>query len=247
MVTKVVRGTRESIKKALAEQVERGELIRKSLNLQNIHDIARKENTWVDYVSALLEKCFSDERLKREFKTTGIYNASQDHVVRVNTISRRLGARIEKIQSIIDRLSLFDEDIGQKISLESDRSIEQFNDCVHLAISARCKKLFLDKHYAEAVEASFKVVRDRLRDITGFETGSDAFGKTKLHIKGAAASHVEEDFNAGVKFICMAIDRFRNEKAHTSEVAINDPSRAMQYLILSSLAMRFLDRAEVRT
>jgi uncharacterized protein (TIGR02391 family) len=89
-------------------------------------------------------------------------------------------------------------------------------------------------------------VRDRLRDLTGHETGSEAFGKGKLHIRGAAAQNVDLDFNEGAKFLMMAIDKFRNEKSHTSNAKITDQGRAQQYLMLSSLAMRLLDDAEIR-
>ena len=91
--------------------------------------------------------------------------------------------------------------------------------------------------YAEAVEKSFKVVRDRLRSLTSHETGSEAFGKGKLYIKGAAAPHVD---------LTMAIDRFRNEKSHTADGNISDPIRAYEYLRLSSLAMHLLDKAVIR-
>lgn len=117
---------------------------------------------------------------------------------------------------------------------------------LHPQIFDKCQKLFEDGALAESVEKGFKVVRDRLRELTGHETGSEAFGKGKLHIKGAAAAHVDEDFNEGVKFLTMAIDRFRNEKSHTSNAKIDSPTRAHEYLRLSSLAMRLLDDAEIR-
>ena len=94
-----------------------------------------------------------------------------------------------------------------------------------------------------AVEKGFKVVRDRLRSLTSYETGSEAFGKGKLYVEGAAAPHVDDDFQDGVKFLTMAIDRFRNEKSHTADGNISDPVRAYEYLRLSSLAMHLLDRA----
>jgi len=112
-------------------------------------------------------------------------------------------------------------------------------------IYKKCQGLYDKKEYAEAVEKGFKVVRDRLRNLTGHETGSEAFGKGKLHIKGAAASNVDQDFNEGVKLLTMAIDRFRNEKAHTSDAKIADPIRAYEYLRLSSLAMNLLDNSEI--
>ena len=117
---------------------------------------------------------------------------------------------------------------------------------LHKEIFDKCSKLYEDASYAEAVEKSFKVVRDKLRKLTGFETGSEAFGKGKLFIKGATAPNVENDFNEGVRFLTMAIDKFRNEKAHTSDAEINNPIRAYEYLRLSSLAMDLLDNSEIR-
>lgn len=116
---------------------------------------------------------------------------------------------------------------------------------IHAQIVLKCNGLYEAKHYAEAVEKSFKVVRDRLRVLTGHERASEAFGKGKLHIKGAAAPNVDADFNDGAKFLMMAIDMFRNEKSHTSDANISDPARAYQYLCVSSLAMTLLDEAEI--
>ena len=70
-------------------------------------------------------------------------------------------------------------------------------DSLHPEILSRCRKLFDSGEYAEAVEKSFKVVRDRLRVLTGHETGGDAFGKGHLYVEGAAAPHVDEDFPEG--------------------------------------------------
>jgi len=116
---------------------------------------------------------------------------------------------------------------------------------LHPQIYSKCYDLYEKNVYAEAVEKSFKVVRDRLRKIAGYETGADAFGKGKLHIRGAAAPNVDRDFNDAVKFLTMAIDRFRNEKSHTSDAKIDDSIRAYEYLRLSSLAMNLLEDTEI--
>lgn len=118
-------------------------------------------------------------------------------------------------------------------------------DTLHPKILEKCSSLYLKDEYPEAAEKGFKVVRDRLRELTGHERGSDAFGKAKLYIKGAAAKNVEADFNEGVKFLTMAIDMFRNEKSHTANAKIDDSVRAYEYLRLSSLAMNLLDQAIV--
>lgn len=120
---------------------------------------------------------------------------------------------------------------------------------LHAQVWSKCETLFITGHYGQAVEMSFRVVRDRLRELTKYEKGQDAFGigKGDLYVHGAVTEHAEEDFNEGVKFLTMAIDRFRNEKTHTAEVGITDAVRAFQYLSLSSLAMRLLEKAEVNS
>ncbi len=93
---------------------------------------------------------------------------------------------------------------------------------LHTEILSRCRKLFESGDYAEAVD-----------------------GRGRLYVEGAAARHVDEDFQNGVKFLTMAIDRFRNEKSHTADGNITDPIRAYEYLTLSSLALHLLDRARL--
>jgi len=117
---------------------------------------------------------------------------------------------------------------------------------LHPEIYKKCHTLYEKEQYSEAVEKSFKVVKDKLRKLTGYEKGSEAFGKGKLHIKGAAAPHVDSDFNEAVKFLTMSIDFFRNEKTHTSDAEIKSKIRAYEYLRLSSLAMNLLENAEIK-
>jgi uncharacterized protein (TIGR02391 family) len=116
---------------------------------------------------------------------------------------------------------------------------------LHPEIYSKCRSLYEGGDFGEAVEKGFKIVRDRLRSLTTYETGTEAFGKGKLYVDGAAAAHVDDDFQNGVKFLTMAIDRFRNEKSHTADGNINDPVRAYEYLRLSSLAMHLLDSAKI--
>lgn len=116
---------------------------------------------------------------------------------------------------------------------------------IHREIEEKCLSLYQANAHAEAVEKSFKIVKDKLRSLTGYESGSDAFGKGKLHIKGAAASNVDSDFNKAVQFLTMAIDMFRNEKSHTSDAKIDDPIRSYQYLAMSSLALSLLENSDI--
>jgi uncharacterized protein (TIGR02391 family) len=137
------------------------------------------------------------------------------------------------LNRLIGRLELAVGESPDAVAMES----------LHPEIYSKCRNLYEGGDYAEAVEKSFKLVRDKLRALTGYETGSEAFGRGRLYVDGAAATHVDEDFQNGVKFLTMAIDRFRNEKSHTADGNISDPIRAYEYLRLSSLAMHLLEGA----
>jgi len=150
-----------------------------------------------------------------------------------NSLEQGLG----ELKNLIGRLPLAIREFPDAVAIES----------LHPEIYEKCRSLYEVGEYAQAVEKSFKIVRDNLRALTGFETGSEAFGKGLLRVNGAAADYVDEDFQNGVKFLTMAIDRFRNEKAHTADGNISDPIRAYEYLRLSSLAMHLLEGAQSRS
>ena len=165
-----------------------------------------------------------------------------DRVVRFRRVIRSDAEGDALHRSAMDDAIVFLE--GLRAEHPSTPPPEGPSVALHPTIHNGCMPLFEDGHFAEAVERSYKIVRDRLRALTGFETGSEAFGKGKLRIAGAAAAHVADDFNEGVKFLTMAIDKFRNEKSHSSDGHIHDPERAREYIALSSLAMHLLEQAE---
>jgi len=155
---------------------------------------------------------------------------------------------LDRSRAILSGLAeMFQEDIDYENSAPHTLSHEA-NDrwaIIHPEITKKCKPLFEPHSWGNAVETGFKVVRKRLRDLTGYEKGTDAFGKGNLKVEGAVATYVEEDFNNAVKFLTMAIDMFRNEKAHTVDSNV-DEVRAWHYIVLSSLAMGLLDKAKDR-
>lgn len=166
----------------------------------------------------------------------------------VERIIAVLGAAIARVQrnpEILKKRQSVQETVA-----ETSRVSEIPLATLHPEICAKCEKLYRDGSYSEAVEKSFKIVRDRLREHTGYETGAKAFGRgnakgKSLYVKGAAAPNVDESFNEAVKFLTMAIDKFRNEKSHTSDAKIEDPVRAYEYLRVASLALHLLDHAEL--
>jgi len=157
---------------------------------------------------------------------------------------KSLSETINNFLGLVDRLVRQLEMKKTNVAVIASISSDKLSD-LHSEIYSKCHSLYEKGEYAEAAEKGFKVVRDKLRKLTGHETGSEAFGKGRLHIKGAAATNVDQDFNEAVKFLTMAIDRFRNEKSHTSDAKIDDPVRAYEYLRLSSLAMNLLEDTEI--
>ncbi len=176
------------------------------------------------------------------------FGAKSDVVQAMNLLEAKpeSASRKEKLQ---EEMAMINAEHDNEVVAETETLLKlirfQSNlSYLHPDIYSKCKHLFETGAYAEAVEKSFKVVRDRLRLLTTHETGSEAFGKGNLHIKGAATPYVDKDFNDAVKFLTMAIDKFRNEKAHTSDAKISETQRAFEYLCMSSLAMRLLEGAD---
>ena len=189
--------------------------------------------TWREETIAELDRLYDGRAVAEEFEfgTRVSEGSSPRHTF--PTAKRELEYAIHRLKSLSD---------GLELAVGAARDMTAI-DSLHPAIYSGCRKLYESNDYGEAVEKGFKIVRHRLRSLTTYETGSEAFGRTNLHIDGAAAAHVDEDFQNGVKFLTMAIDRFRNEKSHTVDGNITDPIRAYEYLRLSSLAMHLLDSA----
>ena len=105
------------------------------------------------------------------------------------------------------------------------------------------QKLLNNGHYFNAVEEAYKVVRKKLKDISGRERATDAFSTTNYEkIFGhQPADEAEKDFFEGVKFLHMAIQFLRNEKAHTPARDLNK-NLAIHYIALASLAYDLINR-----
>lgn len=105
------------------------------------------------------------------------------------------------------------------------------------------QKLLNDGHYFNAVEEAYKVVRKKLKVISGRERATDAFNRSNYtKIFGHEPSdEVENDFFEGVKFLHMAIQFLRNEKAHTPANDL-EKNLAIHYIALASLAYDLINR-----
>jgi hypothetical protein len=150
-----------------------------------------------------------------------------------------------------DGTTVYHLDITKKPSIESAAEILGCKGCpygktavkkeervakvvdLHPEVVENTVSLFDNEHYPQAVQNGWLTVRTELRALSGHERASDAFGSDKID-----------------KFLMMAIDRFRNVGAHSTEgmsalfPETSGSQVASEFLAVASLAMRLLDRSK---
>lgn len=150
--------------------------------------------------------------------------------------------RVTSAQEISERLMGIK---AKKSVSESQATFKNGNINIELQkeIFDHVQKLLNDGYYFNAVEEAYKIVRKKLKDITGKEKATDAFNSSNYDkIFGyQAVNDVEKDFFEGVKFLHMAIQFLRNEKAHTPARDL-DKNLAIHYIALASLAYDMINR-----
>lgn len=123
-------------------------------------------------------------------------------------------------------------------------------DMLHQEIGKMCGSLFVDGHFPHAVLFGYITVKERMRDITGYELTTHAKGKGGLRFPGAP-EHVDNAHQDAATFLLMAVDAARNRFAHSLPDFPPDPIAAEKLayaqLNVSSLAMFYLDNAEIKT
>lgn len=150
-----------------------------------------------------------------------------------------LGARNIKPSNQIDDtpLAVVDNDF---ISLQINKDIYS-----HI-------KQYLDtQDYFHAVDEAYKLVREKLREITGKEKATEVFNMNaenkgyyaQLFGKPDGITQAEKDFFRGIGYLNLTIQFLRNEKAHTPAAPI-EPNLAIHYISLSSLAYDLITRSE---
>ncbi len=138
--------------------------------------------------------------------------------------------------------------LGKKVEAKENKSKATFkngniNITLQKEVFDHVQKLLNSGHYFNAVEEAYKIVRKKLKDITGKEKATDAFSNANYEkIFGHQPTNdVESDFFEGVKFLHMSIQFLRNEKAHTPARDL-DKNLAIHYISLASLAYDLITR-----
>lgn len=120
---------------------------------------------------------------------------------------------------------------------------QNINFTLRPEIFEHVKAYLENEDYFHALEESYKIVRKKLKNITGSEKATDAFSEKNLAVifGHSPKDEVEKDFFSGVKFLHMALQCFRNEKAHDLAKPL-DRNVAIHYLAVASLAYDLITR-----
>jgi len=120
---------------------------------------------------------------------------------------------------------------------------------IHEDIYSHIGQYLATGDYFHAVEESYKLVREKLREITGKEKASDVFNNSAqntahyeaLFGKATPANDAEADFFRGIGYLHLGVQHLRNEKAHTPATPL-EPNLAVHYISLASLAYDLITR-----
>lgn len=157
-------------------------------------------------------------------------------------------ASMEQVSTIAERLAAVHpphapEPSAVSFTTEATVKDNKIQIEIHEDIYSHIERYLTTEDYFHAVEESYKVVREALRDKTGSEKATDAFKpQNQPAIFGhAPTSPAEKDFFEGVKYLNMAIQFLRNEKSHTLATSI-ERNLALHYISLASLAYDLITR-----
>lgn len=203
---------------------------------------------------------FDDEWLMVH-PATGVRWDALDASVSLNQVAQAKGpairSTIEKLNTIAGKLETLDQDdnipadrnVPLKSGLAPDRIMLAYLNHLHPYIAKGCAKLFVDGHYAQAVEESAKAVFQYLREATALTLDGSALATHAFSVKNPvlAFSDLSDETkkNEQVGFMEM-LSAFakgvRNPLAHTHG-KLEEAQKAFEYLALASLFCRRIDDA----
>jgi uncharacterized protein (TIGR02391 family) len=135
------------------------------------------------------------------------------------------------------------------ITTEATVTDNRISIVIHDEIYSHIAPYLASGDYFHAVEESYKLVREKLRELTGSERASDVFNNSAqneahyeaLFGKAEAVDAAEADFFRGVGYLHLGVQHLRNEKAHTPASPL-EPNLAIHYVSLASLAYDLITR-----
>jgi uncharacterized protein (TIGR02391 family) len=136
-----------------------------------------------------------------------------------------------------------------KPGLSADRIMLVYLDQLHPFIAKGCSQLFIDGHYAQAVEESAKAVFQYIRDITGLTGDGAVLAQAAFSVNrpilafSDLSDQTKKDEQVGFMEMLSAFSKgVRNPLAHTHG-KLEEAQKAFEYLVLASLFCRRIDGA----
>ncbi len=214
-----------------------------------IHKDNQKFELWRNKVSDILEAAFgrSSSEWDKFVRAVGASINSGTEIEYQQEYNRRLYDFETALKSIIQKYELLgiEEKTQQKDTVKSP--IQLFDAMqFHKKVVKASRKLFEDKHYAQAIFEAFKVVENFVRERSGLSSYgknlmATAFNEENPIIKVPEAGYFDKDVQEGFKFLFMgATQGIRNPKAH-KEIVQNDPFITLEYLGFASFLLKRID------
>lgn len=164
------------------------------------------------------------------------------------TLSQEL---IEHLTQLKKAASSVTNETGAPVSFTTEASVTEnrIQIEIHEDIYDHIDQYLATGDYFHAVEESYKLVREKLREVTGKEKASDVFNNSAqsdahyeaLFGKAKPTTEAEADFFRGIGYLHLGIQHLRNEKAHTRATPM-EPNLAIHYVSLASLAYDLITR-----
>ncbi|WP_375779056.1 TIGR02391 family protein [Bradyrhizobium sp. ma5] len=168
-----------------------------------------------------------------------------------------LRSTIEKLNTIAGRIEGLDQsdavpsdrNVPMRSGLGPDRLMFAYTAHLHPYIAKGCFKLFVDEHYAQAIEESAKAVFQYLREVTSLTLDGSALAQQAFSLKkpilafSDLADETKRNEQLGFMEMLSAYAKgVRNPLAHTHGKQ-EEQQKAFEYLCLASLLCRRIDDA----
>lgn len=231
-----------------------------SYPVRNIPELEKQSHWLTRRLGALrpyMER-FDAEWIMRHPATGSVWDAL-DAAVGLSSVSQIKGPSIrtvvEKLNTIAGRLEVLDQDdvvpanraVPLKSGLPPDRIMLAYLTQLHPYIAKGCTKLFVDEHYAQAVEESAKAVFQYLRDASGLTLDGAALAQQTFSLKAPIlafsdlADETKRNEQLGFMEMLAAYAKgVRNPLTHTHG-KLEEAQKAFEYLCMASLFCRRID------
>lgn len=245
---------KESVPPALSHQQAIGLLKRQAERGQEIATLTFDDpqvDAWLSLTTNLLDQTFGEPNGEMHKNTKDFAYAQSAVSLHVNMSDHELQADHEGKTRLRNALLLgFAEQLQDLAPPSVATAPDRYN--FHAEIERVSGALYRDGHYKQAAFEAYIRVIDAVKARSGLYDDGDslmnrAFGadkQTPVIQFNTLSTDEERDEQRGIMFLFKGIVGLRNSKAHSNRL-FNDPSRAHEYLALSSLLLRLLEIAQV--